>query len=62
MIIQSCFDTRQFLERISEMFCFCKHQKIPNKILKSNNVVLNILLPWQRTDQHIKSFLDLQPR
>ena len=24
--------------------------------LKSKNVVLNILLPWQRTNQHIKSF------
>ena len=41
MIIQSCFDTGQFLK---------------------NNVVLNILLPWQQTNQHIKSFLDLQPR
>ena len=62
MIIQSCFDTGQFLKKISEMFCFCKNQKNPKQNLKSNNVVVNILLPWQRTNQHIKSFLDLQPR
>ena len=55
MIIQSCFNAGQLLKKILKCFVSA-NIKNPKQSLKSSNVILNILLPWQRTNQHIKSF------